>query len=332
MGIKQLLHRSRLYRWKVEFKRLNREHLDSLRQYYSYEYGNSAYDGKRVVCVMNGNFEAGGLADRLRGLVSVYQVCKELNLDFRISFTFPFALEDYLMPAEYDWLVEPEDICFDSKTDIVCCEVTDDTEYQSKLLHRWLRKRIAKSKANEIHIYGNPDFCYTDNTYAMLFRELFKPTESLLKAMEENIQAMGENYIAVQLRFTHLLGDIDDYGEVLQEEEQRALIASCIEKIRDIQSSMEEPSLILLNSDSKTFLEEAERQLDGIYIVNGGIAHIDFTPDSKADVHEKLFIDFLLMSKAKHIYRIVGPGMRKSGLPYSASLLAECPLTDICFS
>ena len=332
MGINQILHRSRLYRWKVEFKRLNREHLRSLEQYYSFEYGDSQEQDKHVVCVMNGNFEAGGLADRLRGIVSVYQVCKELGVAFHVYFTCPFTLQDYLEPAEYDWTIEPEDMSFGLGTDIVCCEVTDDTDYQAAKLHKWLSGRIRKSTSHVIHIYGNPAFCYKENTYSALFHELFRPSESLQKAFDEAVNTLGDGFVAVQLRFTHLLGDLDDYGEVLPETQQRVLIDACLEKVQEIKSGQGGQPLLLLSSDSRTFLAEAREKVEGVYVVEGGIAHTDFTPDCASSVHEKLFLDYLLMARAKHIYRIVGTGMRKSGLPYSASLLNACPLTDIVFS
>ena len=39
---------------------------------------------KTVICIYDGKIKNGGLADRLRGIVSVYSICKEYKIDFNM--------------------------------------------------------------------------------------------------------------------------------------------------------------------------------------------------------------------------------------------------------
>ena len=67
-----------------------------------------------IVCMVDGKRKQGGLADRLRGIVSTYYVCKKLGYDFRINFVHPFPLIDYLVPNTYDWRVSQDELCYNS--------------------------------------------------------------------------------------------------------------------------------------------------------------------------------------------------------------------------
>ena len=57
-----------------------------------------------IVHTCNGFTWSGGLADRLKGIVSVFEWCKKHNRHFKINFCEPFSLQDYLLPNKYDWL------------------------------------------------------------------------------------------------------------------------------------------------------------------------------------------------------------------------------------
>ncbi len=48
----------------------------------------------------------GGMCDRFKGIISLYAYCKYLGKPFRIKYTYPFRLEDYLLPASYDWTLK----------------------------------------------------------------------------------------------------------------------------------------------------------------------------------------------------------------------------------
>ena len=70
---------------------------------------------KQVIAMFDGRKRHGGLADRLRGIATTWLFCRERGLDFRIHFVSPFRLEEYLMPNEYDWRIDPEQISYNIK-------------------------------------------------------------------------------------------------------------------------------------------------------------------------------------------------------------------------
>ncbi len=103
--------------------------------------------GKKIVVLMvrNETTFSGGLSDRLRGIISVYQECKQLGLVFKIHFETP-NLIDYLEPNDYDWYIKPEDICYDTKRVYPCTILTyrsledkKEPEVQRSIL-RWVEK------------------------------------------------------------------------------------------------------------------------------------------------------------------------------------------------
>lgn len=55
------------------------------------------------VYVADGRTAHGGLSDRLKGLISIYEYCKDRNIPLRINFYSPFNLDLFLVPNKYDW-------------------------------------------------------------------------------------------------------------------------------------------------------------------------------------------------------------------------------------
>ena len=78
------------------------------------------FDGKRVVCIYDGKIKNGGLADRLRGIVSVYEVCKELGIEFKLIFTSPFKLQQFLEPNNVDWRIAEQELNYSTKITDIC--------------------------------------------------------------------------------------------------------------------------------------------------------------------------------------------------------------------
>ena len=50
-----------------------------------------------------------GLADRLKAIINTYNLAKSNNYDFKIYFTTPFKLSDYLTPRK-DWECSLEEL------------------------------------------------------------------------------------------------------------------------------------------------------------------------------------------------------------------------------
>lgn len=50
------------------------------------------------IAMVDGEAYHGGMCDRFKGIITLYAYCKYQNLPFRIRYTYPFRLEDYLSP------------------------------------------------------------------------------------------------------------------------------------------------------------------------------------------------------------------------------------------
>ena len=161
-----------------------------------------------VVCIYRGDIIQGGLADRLRGILSVYKICRDINVPFRLYFVHPFKLELFLVPNRYDWHISKSDICnkIGGKS-IVILDVTSDSEYQRKKRERYLLSRISKIN-KQIHVYSNASFSYEYN-YAELFSELFSLSPRLSASLAKSKNAISGNYISISTRFLNILGDFN---------------------------------------------------------------------------------------------------------------------------
>ena len=104
--------------------------------------------GKQVfVAMVDGEAFHGGMCDRFKGIISLYAYCKYHGIPFRIRYTYPFRLEDYLEPATYDWTLKPG-------------EYTDNPLYSRILYMRGehLATRLLKLKTKrQVHYYSNRD-------------------------------------------------------------------------------------------------------------------------------------------------------------------------------
>lgn len=273
----------------------------------------------------------GGLADRLKGIVSTYSVAKRKGMGFKLFFRDPFPMEDFLEPNVYNWKMQAQDLCNDpSKVDIVILNASRGSAYQIRKQEEYLLHSIKKNKKQK-HVYTNAFFCVSHAEFGELFFELFQPSERLQKSIDANLQRIGSEYISVSCRFMDLCGDFNETmpsGRVLSEEARAALFSRIdaeIQKLREGNPSCK----ILLNSDSVTFLKEY-RDKDYIYIAPGEITHVDAANQTyRYEKFEKTFLDFFLIAHAKKIYLIRSEQMYPSGYPALASKLYDVPFESI---
>lgn len=104
---------------KAQNKRFKKGEIISLDEY-STDIVIKQLNNKRIVCIYDGKIKSGGLADRLRGIISVYEICKEQNLDFKIVFTNPFKLSNFLVPNETDWKIKERELNYNTKVTDLC--------------------------------------------------------------------------------------------------------------------------------------------------------------------------------------------------------------------
>lgn len=310
--------------WNFFLKQQQRSEKSLLKN--NYKEKCSAQVSNCVVFTCNGLGWSGGLADRLRGIVSIYDWCKRNNRKFVINFCDPFLLQDYLQPNKYNWL--PDIISYDSSKSIpkICmleprtCNRKEVVSRRDFLAEDWCNHNLVDVN-KQIHVYTNQYRWCCD--FAQLFNELFKPCERLQKEIDRHMSKIGGKYISISFRFTTLLGDFTDCtGKPLKDDDKECLINDSLNIIRKISTDAPKHDKILVTADSSTFLDRV-KEIENVYIVPGKIGHIDY--DNGDDVNMKTFLDFYMISKAEAVYLAKGPGMYRSAFARTAAMVNNKP-------
>lgn len=311
-------------------RRTEAEIRNAITHSYQEENANKNYQ-PAVISIFCGNAPSGGLIDRLRGAVSTYQACQETGRTFKLHFTHPFILSDYLEPNEYDWKISPEEITYDpSQTEkLIVCSVSDTIE-ERKRHQQQTQQVLRNSKEHQVHVYSNAAYCY-DNDFGRSFKTLFKPSKRLQSSIDNSKDAIGENYITVSARFCNCLDDFNEetYSEPLEVSERKLLLDSCMAELTKIVKRHPGKRLVIC-SDSTTFIDEAKKHFD-IITTPGTISHIGNDDVHDYEYYEKTFLDFYTIAGASEVFLLKGPHMMRSGFPYAAALVGQKPFNVIEF-
>lgn len=295
-----------------------------LAQSYYSEHTTHSNPGKSVILMVDGRSIHGGLADRLKGAVTLYLLSKKLHRDYKIHWTFPFLLEDYLIPCHYDWRCSDSDIVYDSS--LSAPVLLNDYQLPTSFHYFYLwRRHLAK---RQLHVYSNSPYCI--NEFGKTFQHLFKPSGRLQTLIDKHSHALGSRYISCTFRFQQLLGDFAerDYP-VLPQDKRQDLIIKCLHQLETIHIANPD-SKIYVTSDSSTFLQHAV-SFPYVYIVPGTVVHMDYTQDCDYKVYAKSFLDFYLISAATKSYLVCGDQMYRSGFARLASSINNHPYEEITF-
>ena len=275
------------------------------------------------VFMVDGKVGHGGMFDRLKGAISIYAVSKVQQKDFRIFFDYPFELQKYLEPNEYNWIVNKDDLVYSYPQ-------SRPLFLYGECYHPF---RLFKNRNCEAHYYYGYDSLDTINErygtnydWGTLYRELFKPTPYLQKYIDHYKKEVGKNYIVIHTRFLNLLGDKveTNINPELPQHEQQVLmkrICRAIEELINKNPIDHEQPRIMLASDSMTFIEYMKRMMPEIYVVPGVVRHIDTAGITNDSENIKMFLDYYLISGANKVYNIVAKGMWPSAFPeYAAKI------------
>lgn len=286
---------------------------------------------KQIICMYDGRMDHGGIADRLRGVVSSYDVAKRLGYDFRIFFDHPFLLEDYLVPAAIDWRITKEELCYNPEDAEAMFCGSNGTLVEPFFQRLWFKKRFREAH-KQLHVYTNALLLPRSKRYGELFRELFRPSPRLEAALAQYSEPLKGGYITVSLRFIGLLDDFTERdGKHISPKEQQQLMERCVAQIQKLHDKKSEKKRVLLTSDSTRFLKYAAEQLDFIYYIPGDVVHIDYQDQTSDDINMKLFVDMLLISRADEAYLLQTDKMYNSGFPRRAAQISGIPFHHIRF-
>lgn len=262
-----------------------------------------------------------GLADRIKAIVSLYNVAKANNYHFKFFFETPFKLQDYLIPR-FDWVLNREGMEYSIA----------DTRIINECNWRHIKKLTANKQYHCYNYVGNDipwQFPDTGYKWQALFNELFLPCEDLKHAYRE-LGLEGTHFITVQLRFVNALERFEEtfFDNYIENEEDRLyLIAKCKKCINDIQ--VENPQMpIYVFSDSKVFLDS----LHGLpvhVLDNKNIGHT--SDNNNPNSLLKTFLDLYVMSKSEKIYRIKAKELyNDSCFALLASRIGDVTFIDKC--
>lgn len=267
-----------------------------------------------IVMKFDGSRVHGGLTDRLRGILSTYEVAKKKGIKLYVSWDTPFELERYLEPAGADWRINPWEISYSDRQSMPVL-IEDLSDFYSGL-----RLRAAlKSGVPQLHIFSNSDEGRGD--YRELYKEFFRPTPLLASAVEEHVRNLDGQYWAFSFRFLTLLGDFKDCTtKVLPEAEREELIRRNEEELLRMLAELPLGYRVLLASDSSTFLKRAAELDPRIYVVPGEIMHVDYADGTPhPDIWLKTFIDQQLLMNARRVVLMRTGEMYRSGFPRFAA-------------
>ncbi len=261
----------------------------------------------------------GGLVDRFKGIITTYEIAKQLGYDFKILFNEPFELDKYLKPNLLNWQFKKDQVKYVwSKTKILY--LIDDFDVNPL-------EEIQKSNASVFYVYSNIDhlsLLYKDlkeievqKKWTENFRELFKYSTFLI----DNLPKIEpKTYNVVHTRFTSIMGDFKDVKRpALSEEQKKALSAALLEETHIIAKKNNEDLYVL--SDSIIFLNYIQAHTE-YKILPGKPGHSDHkTKDGSLDGHTKTFTDFIFMANAKSVFLLQKQGMYNSAFSRYAAII-----------
>lgn len=272
------------------------------------------------VFMVDGKVGHGGMFDRLKGIVSIFAIAKSLDKDFRIHFTYPFMLEKYLEPCQYDWCLQEGELLFQfpkSRPIFAYGEC-------------YYPIRIMRNRHRQTHFYYGYDSLDkinehfgTNYEWGKLYHELFQPTVYLQQFIDHYKQEIGADYIAIHTRFLNLLGDKTEtaINPELPIDKRQSYMQRIVEEILRVANKNDKR--IMIASDSMTFIEFVKGKIPNIYVVPGRVKHVDTAGKTDDGENIKMFLDYYLIGNAKKVYNIVGPGMWPSAFPEYAAKIGQ---------
>ena len=212
----------RLLCWSSYHKCLLNSIIESRRRFSNRV--NSLQHSVTSTTIVFSNCGNGGITDRFKAMVSLYDYCKNNNLEFRISAKKPFDFEYFFQPSEYDWRIHEESLNQAVKDNRVfqawlssggCCGKDEWAGQQYTL-----SKLVGAKRYKYIIIHFSAPYGLAK--FAETFKELFKPTDSFMDTINHHLSYLG-SFISVSFRFVNLLGDSNEkvIGYIEQSEHEK---------------------------------------------------------------------------------------------------------------
>ncbi|MEL1252670.1 hypothetical protein AAEO57_02680 [Flavobacterium sp. DGU38] len=278
----------------------------------------SKQEKRQIIICFDGKVPHGGLVDRLKGIISFYEVSKLIHSDFKILFDHPFELESFLIPNKIDWKINKTEIRYNVFSTKIFYLVNNFNINPLELIER--------TNAKTILIYCNVDYLttlYKENDSQEInliwrknYLELFKPSDYLLS----NVMKLSKTErIVIHTRFTSLMGDFKDTTKIeLKNQEKDNLIQKVISKIEEVSKEYPEEIKYVL-SDSETFLNYI-RAKTNYKTLEGMPYHLENNKSNK-EYHLKTFLDFYFIIESGTVCFVKIDQMYNSSFSKYASII-----------
>lgn len=282
---------------------------------------------KRLICYYRkGSPDCPGLADRLKAMVTGYIIAAENNRPYYIYHDHGFDIQDYLVPNSVNWWIEHKDISLGLNT-------VARLWYTDKMVH-------LDESVKEYHSLCGGDitaqlFGELKDKYdfSCVFHQLFTPSARLQQLIDQTCaeyDLQEDSFVAVHIRFLDFFENVEQptdtvYTKHASVEEQREMIGSIHQTIEKI-LARHAGKRVLLFSDSKTFLDAPHP--GNVIVLPGKVGHI-YAHAGEDDVTAKAFLDMFIISRAVHVYSIIGPDTHASGYSYMGARIGGKPFTRV---
>lgn len=275
-----------------------------------------------IIICFDGVVSHGGLLDRLKGIISFYEIAKQSNIEFKIHFNHPFKLTDFLEENEVNWEI----------TKLEFNPIHDKVLYVMNNFEVNPLDLIQPQKNKKYFVYGNVDHLkkikpqlselelndlWREN-YQLLFKESSYLKEAIAKLpIEKNI--------VCHTRFTTLMGDFADTTSILLNENEKVeLVHKILAKLQVIEhQNLNIPIYVL--SDSIVFLNIIKEKTN-FKTLAGTPKHVDVKNNLSTSIeHLKTFTDFYFMTKSEQVYLLKIDKMYNSGFSKYAAIVGNKP-------
>lgn len=275
------------------------------------------YSGSDVYC--------GGVADRIRGVLSLYKVSIILGCEFKIVSKDGLDFSEYFDLAKNDWN-NPVDYSLSSVWDSYYSGSTSASNQFNDIIF-FIKKHFVFF--DNIFYTTNANICEGEE-YGRYFNSLFSFKKDIENEAISYQKKLGNKYSAIVLRFQNLLADFDEPGYYpLEENEANILKAKSSQMVNKIINNTPDINFYVA-SDSIKFLRSI-KIMEKIIVVDQEMHHPESVQADSSHIYRKSFIDLYLLMGAKNITNLVGPKMYESGFPKISALIAGCKIDVIYF-
>lgn len=256
-----------------------------------------------IIIAFEKKYLAGGLGDRIVGIISCYMISKLLDKEFYILWNKE-NVHEYIDYSKYDFeklnnkkINFKEYYLIDKQEKIKEYLLNSDNIFSDKFNKFYLNQEISN------YLYSNKKFSknnfYNDilNTYKILYTEILKPTDSL-KLRINNYTKNKNNIIGIQIRAgdKYMITNKSESHSVINDPEKE--IVDILTKIKLFCDKDKEKYIVFITSDYNNIYNLSLKvwNCENIIYVNDVIQHLD--RDSINTDISKIFIDSYILSQS----------------------------------